>query len=311
MGRRSCPRTRRSAGPDRARDSVSPELVTIGVPVYNGARYLRQCVDSLLSQTFGDFVLLISDNASTDGTREIAESYVKLDARVRYYRHSSNVGMYGNYEHLMRSADTRYLKIANADDFWAPTMIADAVSRLESDASIALCYPLMTKVDADGRPTEQYDYRLHLVEDDPAVRFRRVLTEIRLINHLTGVIRTEAIRRTLPIPRITGFDRTLVAELSLYGKIFQLDEYHYFRRFHEQASSHLRGSEAHQVAYVLPAGAKALRFEAWRNHLGLLRRVARSPLHPVSKVSVSAWLLRRAAWDRRQLAMELVSAIRR
>jgi glycosyltransferase involved in cell wall biosynthesis len=290
---------------------VSRQLVTIGVPVYNGARYLRQCIDSLLCQTFDDFVLLISDNASTDGTREIAEAYVKLDPRVRYHRHTHNVGMYGNYEHLMRSADTRYLKIANADDFWAPTMVGDAVRRLESDASIALCYPLMTKVDADGQPTEQYDYRLHLVEDDPAVRFRRVLTEIRLINHLTGVIRTDAVRRTLPIPRITGFDRILVAELSLYGKIFQVDAYHYFRRFHEQASSHLRDSEAHQVAYVLPAGAKALRFEAWRDHLGLLRRVARSPLAAVAKAQLATWLLRRASWDRRRLARELVAVVLR
>lgn len=285
--------------------------MTIGVPVYNGARYLRQCLDSLLAQTFADFTLLISDNASTDATKEIAESYVRLDARVRYHRHAANVGMYGNYEFLMRSAGTRYLKIANADDFWAPEMIAEAVHRLEEDPSIALCYPLMTKVDADGNPTDQYDYRLHLMEDDATVRFRRVLTEIRLINHLTGVVRTAAAQRTVPIPRMTGFDRILVAELALHGKICQVDEYHYFRRFHEQASSHLRDSEAHQVAYVLPAGAKALRFEAWREHFELLRRAAASPVGAGAKVRVAAWLLRRAAWDRQRLGRELAAFVRR
>ncbi len=286
-------------------------LVTIGVPVYNGARFLRPCLDSLLGQTFTDFTLLISDNASTDDTRAIAESYVAADPRVRYHRHPKNIGMYGNYEFQLRSADTRYVKVANADDFWAPTMIGDAVRQLENDPSIALCYPLMTKVDADGKPTEQYDFRLHLMEDDAGTRFRRVLTEIQLINQLTGVMRTELIQKTLPLPTVTGFDRIVVAELSLYGKIFHLDEYHYFRRFHDQASSHLRNSEAHQVAYVLPEGMKKLRYEAWRYNFGLVHRLARSPLGPAEKTKQMAWLLRRVGWDNRRLTRELLAALRR
>jgi glycosyltransferase involved in cell wall biosynthesis len=285
-------------------------LITICVPVYNGARYLRDCVDSLLGQTYGDFALVISDNASTDGTREIAEAYARADRRVRYHRQERNIGLYGNWNFLLRSATSKYVKIAAADDCWSPTMVGDALEQLENDPSVVLCYPLTTLVDADGNETEKYDYRLHVMDAEPAARFRRVLTEIRLVNQLTGIIRTEAVRRALPILQHTVGDRIYVAELSLYGKILQLNEYQYFRRFHEGASSFHRNSEAHQVTYVLAAGASKLRHEAWKYHGALLRRVARSPLRPVEKGKLLAWLMRNAVWDRRRLAADIVATMR-
>ena len=84
---------------------MQPEkaLVTIGVPVYNGERFLEQCLDSLLSQTYRDFVLVISDNASTDRTQEICGRYAKADPRVRYHRNPVNIGLYGNFNRLQNS----------------------------------------------------------------------------------------------------------------------------------------------------------------------------------------------------------------
>src|SRR6185437_3413175 len=86
-------------------------LVTVAVPVYNGERFLRQCLDSLLSQTYRDFVLVISDNASTDRTQEICESYANADARVRYHRNAVNVGLYGNFNLLLGLVRTPYVKL--------------------------------------------------------------------------------------------------------------------------------------------------------------------------------------------------------
>jgi len=289
---------------------MSHPILTICVPVYNGERYLRQCVDSLLSQTFGDFALLISDNASTDGTRTICESYAAADRRVRYHRHEVNVGMYGNFNFLLGSVRSKYVKIANADDYWSPTMVHDALRELENDASIGLCYPMMVMVDGDGTVTGNYEYRLHIMDDDAATRFRRVLTEIRLVNQLTGVIRMDAVRRALPLVHHTVGDRIYLADLSLYGKIFHLDEYQYFRRFHERSSSYSRGSEAHQVTYVLAAGAKKLRYEAWKYHSALLRRASRAPLGTVRKAKLLTWLLRGAVWDRQRLSADLFAAAR-
>src|SRR5262245_44896971 len=135
-------------------------LLTIGVPVFNGARFLRQCLDSLLSQSFTDFILVISDNASTDVTRDIAESYARADWRVRYHRHAKNMGMYPNFNFVLRSAESKYVKLAHADDCWSPSMVGDTIRQLESDSSIALCYPMMTMIDSDGNNTARYEYRL-------------------------------------------------------------------------------------------------------------------------------------------------------
>jgi glycosyltransferase involved in cell wall biosynthesis len=290
---------------------MSPQpLVTVGVPVYNGERFLRQCIDSLLNQTFRDFRLVVSDNASTDRTREIAESYVAADSRVTYRRHAKNIGMYGNFDSLLRTAETKYVKLANADDYWSREMLGDALQQLESDSSVVLCYPLMTMIDAEGKIIERYGYRLHLLEDDPVIRFRRVLTEIRLVNQLMGVMRNDAARRLLPLLEHTLGDRILVAELSLHGKIFQVDKYQYFRRFHEHSSSFSRGSDAHQIAHVYSEGTRSIGFKSWKYHHALMRRVGHSGLEIAKKADLLAFLLRGALWDRHALLGDLVAGIR-
>jgi cellulose synthase/poly-beta-1,6-N-acetylglucosamine synthase-like glycosyltransferase len=66
----------------------APPKVSIGLPVYNGERYLAETIQSLRDQVFPDFEIIICDNASTDGTAEICRRYLNLDKRIRYYRHS-------------------------------------------------------------------------------------------------------------------------------------------------------------------------------------------------------------------------------
>ena len=273
-------------------------LVTVGVPVYNGERFLAECLDSLLSQTFQDFVLLISDNASTDSTQKICQAYANTDPRVRYHRNATNIGLYGNFNRLLSSAQTRYVKLATADDFWAPTMLSDALESLEGDRSLVLCHPKAVLVAEDGTPIRRYEHSLNLIEDDPAVRFRRVLTEIGLVNQLVGVIRTDVLRSTLPLMNHTLADRVFVAELSLYGKILELPKYQYFRRFHQESTSWDRKSESHQIRRLFSSGTRRIRLATWRYHWGLVRRMLRSPLDSRRKLELLGFLARRVAWDR-------------
>jgi glycosyltransferase involved in cell wall biosynthesis len=285
---------------------MKPEkaLLTIGVPVYNGERFLRPCLDSLLSQTYRDFVLVISDNASTDRTREICESYVKADARVRYHRNPVNVGLYGNFNLLLGLVRTPYVKLASADDFWAPPMLADAMEQMERDPSLVLCHPRAVLVDEDGGEIRRYEKSLQLMDDDPVVRFRRVLTELGLVNQLMGVMRTNAVRSMLPLMTQPPADSVFVAELSLHGKIMELPQFQYFRRFHEECSSWDRKSESHQVRLVSSGGTRRVRLATWKYHWGLVRRVLHSPLHPGAKIKLLGFLGRRAAWDRSELLRE-------
>src|SRR5688500_17690003 len=102
--------------------SGSPR-VTVGVPVYNGEKLLAAALDSLLAQTYRNFKVIISDNASTDGTREIGESYARKDERVVYTRNEKNIGAAGNLNRLVALADTPYFKWAAYDDLIAPTFL--------------------------------------------------------------------------------------------------------------------------------------------------------------------------------------------
>jgi len=278
--------------------------VTIGVPVYNGERFLRQCLDSLLAQTYRDFVLVISDNASTDGTQQICEAYARADRRVRYHRNRVNIGLYGNFNLLLERVRTPFVKLSSADDFWAPTMLADAMEEMERDPSLALCHPRAVLVDEHGREIRRYERSLQLMEDDPAVRFRRVLAELGLVNQLMGVMRTAVVRSMLPLMKQPLADSVFVAELSLHGKIMELPKFQYFRRFHEQCSSWDRESESHQLKLVASGGTQRLRLATWKYHWGLVRRVLHSPVRIGAKTRLLVLLGRRAAWDRAELLRE-------
>jgi hypothetical protein len=159
-------------------------------------------------------------------------------------------------------------------------------------------------VDEDGREIRHYDKTLSLLEDDPAARFRRVLTELGLVNQLMGVMRTAAVRSTLPLMSHTLADRVFLAELSLHGKILELPKFQFFRRFHEDSSSWDRKSESHQIARVFRSGTRRVRLPTWKYHWGLLRGVLRSPLSPRAKAALVLFLARRVAWDRGALLTE-------
>ena len=93
--------------------------VSVGMPVYNGAKYIREALDSLLSQTYADFELIISDNASTDGTQQICEEYACKDSRIRYVRQLNNLGALNNFQFVLNEAVGEYFMWAAADDIWS------------------------------------------------------------------------------------------------------------------------------------------------------------------------------------------------
>lgn len=98
-------------------------LVSIGMPVYNGAAFIREALDSLLAQTFTDFELIISDNASTDETEAICREYATKDHRIRYIRQSKNRGAAANFQFVLNEGVGEYFMWAAADDLWAPAFL--------------------------------------------------------------------------------------------------------------------------------------------------------------------------------------------
>ena len=88
--------------------------ITVGVPVYNGADLLDECLQSLARQTFADFEVLVFDNASTDATAEIAQAWAARDARFSYYRQEQNIGSAPNFVAVLGAARVGLFRVARA-----------------------------------------------------------------------------------------------------------------------------------------------------------------------------------------------------
>src|SRR3989344_8502719 len=98
-------------------------LVSVGMPVYNGARYLHAALDSLVAQTYPHFELIISDNASTDETEKICRAYAQKDSRVRYFRQEQSIGVVAQPDFLISKIRGDYFMFASDDDWWHPNFI--------------------------------------------------------------------------------------------------------------------------------------------------------------------------------------------
>jgi glycosyltransferase involved in cell wall biosynthesis len=280
-------------------------LVTIGLPCYNSERYIAQAIESLLAQTFTDFKLIISDNASTDSTASICQRYAGADARVEYTRNPVNIGLTRNFNRAFALSNSKYFKWATADDFSGPEVLADAVAILESDPSIVVCYPRTVLVDAEGRETNRVVDKLNLMQDSPVERFATLVSKIALVNHHLGVLRADAVKRTLMWGKHVSADIGFLAELSLYGKFCEIPKFQFYRRFHEDSSSFARGNAAHE-ARRYHAPRNAVPFNTWRFHSTYMRAVLRSPLTLGEKSELGLLLLRKIYWDSRPLGQELI-----
>src|SRR5947209_6101570 len=120
-------------------DSELRATVTIGMPVYNAASTIRATLDSLLAQTYRDFLLIISDNASSDNTEEICREYTAHDRRIRYVRQATNLGGAMNFRSVLFEACTPYFMWAAGDDLWAPTFVERTLAFLETHPDYVCC----------------------------------------------------------------------------------------------------------------------------------------------------------------------------
>lgn len=288
--------------------------ITVGLPVYNREKYLRASLDSLLSQTFTDFELVICDNASTDGTEAICRDYAARDPRIRYHRNAVNVGANRNFNRVFELARGKYLKWSTSDDYWAPQTLERLYPVMENDASIVLCYPKTMICDADGTPREPYEDNLHLMEDDPASRFLNLLLRIGLCHQHLGLIRRDVLARTALLGDHIGCDLNLLAELTLYGKFYEHPERMFFRRFHPESSSAKRGPDRdaveHQLDFTDPRRVLGIRYHLHRRLLAFVTAVWRAPLSARDRRRLFTHLFHRIVWHRRGLAAEIVADLR-
>ena len=200
------------------------EIVSIGMPVYNGARFLRRALDSLLAQEYQNFELLISDNASTDETSRLCKAYASKDKRIQYFRNERNVGALENFNRVFKLSSGEYFMWAAANDAWDTVYITRCKEILESDPEIVLCYTRTVLIDEGGNALRVTPDRFDTTTiTDPVVRFSQTMWKVGWANILHGLIRSEAMRHTrLLIPTISASDYIFLAELSIQGTFAQI-----------------------------------------------------------------------------------------
>ncbi|WP_428937695.1 glycosyltransferase family 2 protein [Fontivita pretiosa] len=219
---------------------MSSPRVSIGVPVFNGQKYLRFTLDSLLAQTFSDIEIIVTDNCSTDATPQIVAEYAARDPRIRYIRNPTNLGPARNYRVSMDLARGEYFKWNPADDVCAPDFIEKCVKVLDADPSVVMVYPRTNLIDAQGQVFAQYDYERDFDHPSPAVRLWRMMTVDHRVHgghELYGVIRTAELRKTPGMLSHVRGDSVLLARFALLGRLRRIEEYLFFNRDHSDRSS--------------------------------------------------------------------------
>lgn len=190
--------------------------VGIGLPVYNGERSLREAAESLLSQTFGDFELLIADNASTDATPEICAELVRRDRRVRYVRHPRNLGAARNFNFVFGATRGSFFKWAAHDDVCDPRLLERCLEGLEQSPDAVLCHAHSQWVDACGAVLGPVTCAAEVSSERASERFIAAL-ELGYPAIIWGVMRREAVAATGLIGGFVNADRYFLAELLLGG----------------------------------------------------------------------------------------------
>lgn len=241
------------------------------MPVYNGEKFVSQALDSLLAQTFKDFELIISDNGSTDRTESICRSYAARDKRIKFNREEINRGASWNFNRVFELSRARYFKWAAADDICAPTFLSSCIEVLENDSSVVCCHTKTQKIDQDGQimknlpdPTngglsmirvKKAERYLRKKPDATAYqkhrRFRDVLLSSGWAVRCSGLIRARMLGCTNMLLPYYGYEKIMMAELSLLGRFNIVPETLFFQRVHEEASSNFT-SAAEQQRYFNP-----------------------------------------------------------
>jgi len=223
-------------------DKFTTPLVSIGLPVYNGENYLDQAIKSVLNQTYRNWELVISDNASTDATRAICEKYLNQDKRIRYYRFDKNYGAAKNYNTTFHLSRGIYFKWLAHDDLLASTNIQKSTEILELHRDVVLCGSQKATIDAYGKILNTYELKyLKLNEDNPILRYKLLLKFFtKGFSHadfVFGLMRKDILEHTPLIGNFVTSDGILLLELILKGQFYVIDEPLFFRRIHDGIST--------------------------------------------------------------------------
>lgn len=246
-------------------------VISVGLPVYDGDRFLDETITSILSQDVAGMELIISDNGSTDETRSIISQRSSRDDRIRAVFSEDNLGAAWNFNNVLRLARGDYFHWSGYDDLMDPTMLRRCIDALQESSGSVLAYPQTRIIDEHGALIKEYDNGMHLTQSDAALRLRQYLWNVGMANPMFGVFPTVEIRAVGGLGAYPSADLVMLARLALRGPIVEVPEPLFMRRIHEKQSWRGVGLYEGFAEWFDPTHKKKIVFTDWRVFGELLR----------------------------------------
>jgi glycosyltransferase involved in cell wall biosynthesis len=271
----------------------APPRISVTLPVFNGERYLAQAIRSILDQTYRDFELIISDNASTDRTEDICRSFVAQDRRIRYVRQPRNIGASPNFNVCYALASGEYFKWAAHDDYLEPEYLAACVAALDADPDAVLCQSLVRLIDDGDRLIEVFrPIGAEAASPRPSERFAARIRNSRCLE-VWGVIRTKVLRDSVLIGSYIGMDRALLLELALRGRFVLIDKPLFTNRDHPERATRVTRTQSRKDLAALydTANAGQTVLSTWLYYKDAVRVIRRNLKGPAERLRCFGYLL--------------------
>jgi glycosyltransferase involved in cell wall biosynthesis len=279
--------------------------VSIGMPIYNGEKFVRESIDSILSQKFKDFELIISDNCSTDDSDKICREYASLDSRVRFYKNQANMGASWNYNRVFHLATGKYFKWAADDDLCHEDFLSECVDALEKDERAVIAFSYTPHIDLDGNVIGKEKFGQNIGSNLPVhIRFQNLVChefgdDCRPV---FGLIRKKILEETGLIGNFIASDQVILAELILRGHFIEIPKSLQFRRIHSRGTGRsYRGRHRERYEWFVGKTNKKFIFPQWKIFGEFIKAIYNAPLKTKDRLLCYKELVRWLYWGRAKM----------
>jgi glycosyltransferase involved in cell wall biosynthesis len=279
--------------------------VTIGLAVYNGEEFLAEAIESILGQTFTDFVLVICDNASTDSTGDICRKFASIDDRIDYHRNLTNIGGVNNETLTFKLSRSELFRLAAHDDVWEPDLLRRCVDALDSDPGAVLAYTATTKIDEHGvvlgvstlgKGTSPHSWK----------RFSDFPWRDHDSETTYGLMRSEVVRQVRPQGNYGHSDRVWLSELALRGRFVEISEPLFKKRYHpKNVYVDIRA----RIAWFNPEWRGRVSLPYWQELVNYVRVIDQAPVSRLDKLRCVPTVVRWTFRFSKNLAKDLAVAV--
>jgi len=270
---------------EKKMNNLDYPLVSIGMPLYNEARFIEDSLSSILAQDYPHLEIIISDNASTDATLNTCQRLIGKRTNAIIHQFDNNRGAAENFRYVLSVARGKYFMWASGHDLWTPNYVSESVALLEMTTTAVIAFGSSIWIDENGHQLPKFSGYTDTRGMNPITRFFMIF--FGNMHPILGVIRKSALDQTQTIVSAVGADLILLSELALQGDFVHATRTHWQRRDFRHESNHAEKLKRYRSSeYGLTRSLYNVYFPLFRLPLELARNVIHSELRTLEKVAV-------------------------